>query len=144
MKISKKCQYALKAVFELAWRDNGRPVSTSQIAEAQRISPRFTEIILNELKNSGFVESRRGNDGGYMLSKDPAEISVREIIECIEGPIDMVKNENQPDSIGTEALSGLWEQVNESIRQVCEKTSFASLVKHEREKREKCVFNYNI
>ena len=70
MKISKKCQYALKAIFELAWRNQSEPTRAQRIAEAQRISPRFMEIILNELKHGGFVESRRGNDGGYMLAQD--------------------------------------------------------------------------
>ena len=92
MKISKKCQYALKAVFELTWRDQGEPIRTYEIAEAQRISPRFMEIILNELKHDGFVESRRGNKGGYMLARDARDLTVREIIEYIEGPILLVQN----------------------------------------------------
>ena len=81
MKISKKCQYALKAIFELAWRGSFEAVKTYDIAVAQGISLRFTENILNELKHGGFVESKRGNEGGYMLAMAPTELTARDIIE---------------------------------------------------------------
>ena len=69
MRISKKCQYALRAVFELAWRNTGEPVKTHSIARAQGMSSRFTEVILNDLKHAGFVKSIRGKEGGYRYSR---------------------------------------------------------------------------
>ena len=144
MKISKKCQYALKAVFELAWRDQNEPLGTQKIAEAQRISPRFMEIILNELKHGGFVESRRGNEGGYMLARDAQDLTVREIIEYIEGPILLVQNEDDTTSVGNEAFTELWQEVNNAVGEVCESKSFADLVEIERVKRDKCALNYSI
>ncbi len=144
MKISKKCQYALKAVFELAWRDQGEPIRAYEIAEAQRISPRFMEIILNELKHGGFVESRRGNVGGYMLAKDARDLTVREIIEYIEGPISLAENSGDTTSIGNEAFTELWQEVNNAVGEVCESKSFADLVKFEQAKRDKCALNYTI
>ena len=144
MKISKKCQYALKAVFELAWRNQSGPVKTQKIAEAQHVSPRFMEIILNELKHGGFVESRRGNDGGYILARDVRELTVREIIEYIEGPISIVNNNDDTASIGHEAFTELWQKVNNTIGEVCENKSFADLVDLERAKRDKGALNYSI
>ena len=144
MKISKKCQYALKAVFELAWRDQGEPIRTYEIAESQRISPRFMEIILNELKHGGFVESRRGNEGGYMLARDARDLTVREIIECIEGHISLAKNSDDTASVGNEAFTELWQEVNDAIEEVCDKRTFADLVEIERAKRDKCALNYSI
>jgi Rrf2 family protein len=144
MKISKKCQYALKAVFELAWRDQNEPLGTQKIAEAQRISPRFMEIILNELKHGGFVESRRGNEGGYMLARDARDLTVREIIEYIEGPILLVQNEDDTASVGNEAFAELWQEVNNAVGKVCESKTFANLVELERVKRDKCALNYSI
>jgi len=144
MKISKKCQYALKAVFELARRSQCEPIRTYEIAESQHISPRFMEIILNELKHGGFVESRRGNEGGYMLARDARELTVREIIEYIEGPILLVQNRDNPASIGNEAFTELWQEVNNAISEVCESKSFADLVELEQAKREKCALLYNI
>ena len=111
MKISKKCQYALKALFELAWRNSGKPVKTHRIAAAQRMSTRFTEIILNELKHGGFVESKRGNEGGYMLARDAESLTVREVIEYIQGPISLVPDAAKPNGdasfLGNEAFREL-------------------------------------
>ncbi len=146
MKISKKCQYALKAVFELAWRDQHEPLGTQKIAEAQHISPRFMEIILNELKHGGFVEARRGNEGGYMLARDARDLIVTEIIEYIEGPIILVQNGNEDDttSAGNQAFAEFWQEANNAIQEVCDKRTFADLVEIERAKRDKYALNYSI
>lgn len=144
MKISKKCQYALKAVFELAWRDHCGPIRTYEIAKAQHISPRFLEIILNELKHGGFVESRRGNEGGYMLARRVQELTVREIIEYVEGPISMVDDGENVSSTGNEAFAELWQEVNNAVGRVCESKSFAELIKIEQNRRDKCALSYSI
>ncbi|MHC4807793.1 MAG: RrF2 family transcriptional regulator, partial [Planctomycetota bacterium] len=94
MRISKKCRYALRAIFELALRDSGQPVKIHEIAGAQNVPPRFLEVILNELRHAGFVDSRRGNGGGYMLARDAKDLTVGEVIEYIQGPISVA-----PDAI---------------------------------------------
>ena len=148
MKISKKCQYALKAVFELAWRNTGKPVKTYSIADAQRMSPRFTEIILNELKHGGYVESRRGNTGGYLLARDAASLTVREVIEYIQGPISLVPEATEGGAnaafLGNEAFKELWEQVNNAVCEVCDGRTFADLVEFERAARDSSAVNYCI
>ena len=144
MKISKKCQYALKAVFELAWRNQGDPIRTYEIAKAQRISPRFMEIILNELKHGGFVESKRGNEGGYMLAREARDLTVREIIEYIEGPIAIVQDKDNASSVGNEAFSELWQEIDNAVSEVCDNKTFADLVEFEQAKRKTCVPNYSI
>ena len=148
MKISKKCQYALKAVFELAWRNTGKPVKTREIADAQQMSPRFTEIILNELKHGGFVESKRGSEGGYMLARDANDLTIKEVFEYVQGRIslapDSAKTGGNADSAGDEAFKELWEEIDNVVCEVCDKKSFADLVKSERAKREQSPFNYCI
>jgi len=148
MKISKKCQYALRAVFELAWRNTGKPVKTYSIADAQRMSPRFTEIILNELKHGGYVESRRGNTGGYLLARDAASLTVREVIEYIQGPISLVPEATEGGAnaafLGNEAFKELWEQVNNAVCEVCDGRTFADLVEFERAARDSSAVNYCI
>jgi len=144
MKISKKCQYALKAVFELAWRDQNEPIKTCQIAQAQHVSLRFMEIILNELKHGGFVESRRGNEGGYMLAKDANGLTVRQIIEHIEGPISLAQNSDDAASVGNEVFKEFWQEVNNAVGEVCENKSFTDLVELERAKRNNGTLNYSI
>ena len=148
LKISKKCQYALKAVLELAWRSPGEPVKTRDIADAQRVSPRFMEIILNELKHGGFVESKRGNEGGYMLARDPGALTVREVIEYVQGPISVApeaaKGVGDAAFLGNEAFRELWQEVNSAVSEVCGNRTFASLVEFEQARREQSVANYCI
>lgn len=148
MKMSKKCQYALKAVFELAWRNTGKPIKTYSIADAQRMSPRFTEIILNELKHGGYVESRRGNTGGYLLARDAADLTVREVIEYIQGPISLVPEVTEGGAnaafLGNEAFKELWGQVNNAVCEVCDGKTFADLVEFERAARDSSAANYCI
>jgi Rrf2 family protein len=148
MKLSRKCQYALKAVFELTWRDNGKPIKTSRIAEIQRMSTRFTETILNELKHGGYVESRRGNTGGYLLARDASELTVREIIEYIQGPISLVPEATEDDTnvsfLGNEAFKKLWQQVNDAVCEVCDSKTFADLVESEKAARENSAVNFCI
>ena len=149
MKISKKCQYALKAIFELALRNPGGPVKIQNIAEAQGISHRFLEAILNELKRGGFVESRRGSEGGYMLTRDAKELTVGEVFEYMQGTISL-----SPDSTGKgkkvavfcgdNAFEQLWQEVNRAMFEVCDSKTFADLVEFERNRRDARVPNYII
>ena len=67
MGVSLKCQYGLRALFELARREGEGLVRLTEIAEKQAIPGRFLENILNQLRQGGFVESRRGKDGGFVL-----------------------------------------------------------------------------
>lgn len=147
MKVSKKCQYALKALFELAWRDNGQPVKTHGIAHAQRMSVRFTEIILNELKHGGFVDSRRGSEGGYMLAREAGDVRVGEVIEYIQGPIQFIpepKNITDGGLVGDEAFRQFWDEVNNAVSQVCSNITFADLLELEKTRRETSAPNYCI
>jgi len=149
MRISKKCRYALRAIFELALRDSGQPVKIHEIAGAQNAPPRFLEVILNELRHAGFVESRRGNDGGYMLSRDAKDLTVGEVIEYIQGPISVapddkgIANRNET-FFGDDAFTQLWREVNTAISEVCNSKTFVELVEFERANREKCAPNYSI
>jgi Rrf2 family protein len=81
---SKKGQYALRAVYELARHRERGPLKTAQIAEAQAIPRRFLEVILNQLKGSGLVASKRGFYGGYYLVKTPQQISVGDVLRYLQ------------------------------------------------------------
>ncbi|MDR2124588.1 MAG: Rrf2 family transcriptional regulator [Desulfovibrio sp.] len=88
MGVSLKCRYGLRALYELArhW-GGGRLVRIPSIAEAQAIPERFLENILNQLRGGGFVDSRRGRGGGFILARPPAAITMAEIITFIDGQI---------------------------------------------------------
>lgn len=145
MRLSKKCQYALKAVFELALRNNAHPVKIHDIAKAQAISPRFLEVIMNELRHGSFVESRRGAEGGYLLAKDAKDITIGQIISYIQGPIQIAGDDNQKSSSnGDGAFQQLWNDINSAVSKVCDEKTFADLVEAEKEKRRNAVPNYVI
>src|SRR5499433_3082814 len=86
MNSSVKGEYALQAIFDLATQRSGEPVRIADIARRQKIPQKFLELILAGLKQGGFVESRRGAEGGYLLAKPPDAISVGEVLRFVEGP----------------------------------------------------------
>ena len=139
MLISQKCQYGLRAIFELARRGGSEPVSVAEIARVQAIPPRFLEIILGQLKQAGYVVSRRGAQGGYLLARDPADIAVGEIIQAIQGAIGPVHC--LVESAGSECpLFGdcvflpMWERARAAISGVFDDTTFADLVERAKQK----------
>jgi Rrf2 family protein len=85
--VSLKCQYGLRALFELAKSWGGELRRIPEIAEEQAIPERFLENILNHLRQGGFVESRRGKGGGFMLARAPSTVSIAEIVAHIDGNI---------------------------------------------------------
>ena len=101
MEISKRSEYALRAIFELASNDTTEVMRIHDIAKSQSISHRFLEAILNELKHGGFVESRRGNEGGYILARYAKELTVREIFEYMQGAIPVVPDSNRESKKST-------------------------------------------
>lgn len=148
MRISRRCQYALRAVFELALHEQSQPVKIHEVADAQNIPPRFLEIILNQLRHAGFVDSRRGNKGGYMLARAPEDLTAGEIIRHIQGPISMTaddRRDNKGESFyGDYAFQQLWENVKGAISNVFDNTTFAELIEYEKAKKATNVPNYSI
>jgi Rrf2 family protein len=87
MAITQKSKYALRATLELAVRFGRGPTSIGELAKAQAIPARFLEAILAQLKRAGLVESRRGNEGGYVLARPPSRISVGDVLRVVQGTL---------------------------------------------------------
>jgi Rrf2 family transcriptional regulator, cysteine metabolism repressor len=87
MKLSRTVAYALQATLQLARSTTGSPTPCSRLAADGKMPERFLLQILRNLVAHGILESTRGVDGGYMLGRGPAEISLLEIIEAIDGPL---------------------------------------------------------
>ena len=87
MKLSTKGKYGVRAVFEVAKHQGLGPITIKEIAERQGISFSYLEQILNRLGRAGVIESVRGPGGGYFLKKNPAEVTVGDIVRVLEGPI---------------------------------------------------------
>ena len=90
MNISKKAEYAIKAVINIARHTNNKPLQISEISKTESIPTKFLEQILLNLKNNGILTSKRGANGGYLLAKSKDDISIGMILDIIDGPFDPV------------------------------------------------------
>lgn len=134
MKLSTKTRYGLRAMIELARQYNGRtPLSIVDIASREHISERYLEQLFLKLRRQGLIESIRGPQGGYLLSRSPEEITISEIVEVLEGPIQIT------DCLeGTECLREgvclarkLWVRLRESMDEVLMSTTLKDLAEDE-------------
>ncbi|MCD6307632.1 MAG: Rrf2 family transcriptional regulator [Candidatus Latescibacteria bacterium] len=87
IKLSNKGIYGIKALYELACNFGGDPLTIREISSRQNLPVPFLEQVLNQLKREGLVKSRRGTRGGYLLSRNPREITIGDAVRAIEGPI---------------------------------------------------------
>ena len=141
MNISVKGEYALQAIFDLASHTTKEPVKIAEIARRQKIPQKFLELILASLKQGGFVESRRGAEGGYLLSKRPEAITIGEVLRFVEGrQEERSRLRRQNDS----AFATLWERVDQAMDSVLDTTSFAQLDREWKEKHSRFVPNWEI
>ena len=90
MKFSTKTRYGIRAMLELALNESDKPLSITVIAERQGIPEAYLEQLMGLLKKSGLVVSVRGAQGGYLLSRSPAEITVGEVLRTLEGELGLV------------------------------------------------------
>jgi Rrf2 family iron-sulfur cluster assembly transcriptional regulator len=90
MRLSTKSRYGLRALFDMAYHAGTLPAQIKDISRRQNISPRYLEQIFQDLKRGGLLNSRRGPQGGYFLSRKPHEITVYQIIKAAEGEMALV------------------------------------------------------
>ena len=130
MRVSAKSDYAVRAAAELAAAEPGRPVKAEALALAQGIPANFLENILGALRNSGIIRSQRGADGGYLLARDPAEVTLADVIRAVDGPLAAVRGEAPEDQEypGPAArVVDVWIAVRAALRTVLETTTLADL-----------------
>ena len=89
MQITRQADYAVRAVLHLAKINNGDRAATSTVAKEQRIPPSFLAKIISQLSIAGLLHTSRGARGGVMLARDPKDITLLEVIEAIDGPIQL-------------------------------------------------------
>ncbi|MBR6071274.1 MAG: Rrf2 family transcriptional regulator [Acholeplasmatales bacterium] len=85
--ISTKGRYALRVMIDIASYSNGEPVSLKDVSKRQEISVKYLEQVVSLLVKRGYLLSVRGNNGGYLLSKDPKDYTIGDIIRCAEGTL---------------------------------------------------------
>ncbi|MDZ7618675.1 MAG: Rrf2 family transcriptional regulator [Patescibacteria group bacterium] len=153
MLLSQKCQYALRAIFEVAKRAGEGPIKIDAIAASQAIPPRFLAAILHQLKQGGFVQSKRGAEGGYLLARPPRQISVGDIIRFIDGPVAPVACIAHEEETSKCPLRGgcvfmsMWKEVQQAMQNVYQKTTIQELIEREAnmtDRAEPCIASYVI
>jgi len=90
MKLTKDSRYGTRAVFDIAYHSTGRPVQVKDIADRQNIPIKYLEQIFYKLKRTDFIKSERGPGGGYVLTKDPSQIRVGDIIRGVNEHTELV------------------------------------------------------
>jgi len=135
MKIfSEKINYALSAIFELAKNEYKGFIQIKEIAKAQNIPQKFLEKLLISLKRAGLVESMRGSQGGYKLSKSPDQITIMDILVGIEGKVkllDYTKNDT--------VLQVYWKEVELKFQKLFNST-IENLIQEDKKIRNKLSF----
>ncbi|MGY4711381.1 Rrf2 family transcriptional regulator [Mycolicibacterium sp. CBM1] len=130
MRMSAKAEYAVRAMIQLASGDSAAVVKTEDLAKAQGIPAQFLVDILSDLRTDRLVRSQRGRDGGYQLGRPAAEISIADVLRCIDGPLASVRDiglGDLPYSGPTAALTDVWRALRASMRSVLEETSLADV-----------------
>jgi Rrf2 family transcriptional regulator, cysteine metabolism repressor len=141
MTISVKGAYALQAICDLACQRSGEPIRIADIARRQKIPQKFLELILAGLKQSGFVESRRGAEGGYLLARAADSLTVGEVLRAVEAP---PPGRGRPKRRIETPFDDMWRQVEGAVSDVIDKTTFADLVRDWTDKQNRFVLNWEI
>jgi Rrf2 family protein len=139
MMFSTKAEYGVRVMVDLARRGGAEPVALAEIAEAEGLPLAYLEHLVARLRRAGLVESRRGAHGGYLLAREPAEITMAEVVEALEGriaPIECISSspdgtircvrESDPAHICTTKV--LWTRVRTAIVQTLQETTLAELI----------------
>jgi Rrf2 family cysteine metabolism transcriptional repressor len=134
MKISKKGQYALVSVVDLALHGEENQQSIADVAQRQNIEPRYLGQIFFSLKNANIISSVRGKNGGYFLDKSPSEISAGEVVRAIEGDLaPTICSSESAEQVVCDAYCechtrSLWQRIAHEINDTLDSFTIAQLV----------------
>jgi Rrf2 family cysteine metabolism transcriptional repressor len=139
MMFSTKAEYGVRVMVELARRGGAQPVALAEIAEHEGLPLAYLEHLVARLRRAGLVESRRGAHGGYLLAREPAQITMAEVVEALEGriaPIECISSlpdgtigcirEADGDHVCTSKV--LWTLVRGAIVRTLQETTLAELI----------------
>jgi len=149
MKLSSRGRYGVRAMFELALHYNQGSIPLRSVAGKQDINENYLEQLVASLRKAGLVKSIRGAQGGYMLAKEPGQITVGDIVRVLEGPIAPVEcvNEENCGEVCQKAdecvTKMVWEKLRNKINEVLDETTLEDMVKEaEKMKGQDCYMYY--
>ena len=139
MRLSTKTRYGVRAMFDIAFHHgmaSGRETPTAaqakDIAKREDIPLRYLEQIFQDLKRAGLVESKRGPRGGYFLKRDPAEITLGDVVRALQGPIEEMfaglDEEPSGPICSIHLTGGLWHELADHVSQWFDGYTLADLV----------------
>ena len=131
MQITRQADYAVRAVLYLAQNKNGNRTSTSTVAKEQRIPPSFLAKIISQLSIAGLLQTSRGARGGVTLARDPKEITLLEVVEAIDGPMQLNEcvGDNAVCTFDIDCpIRSVWCHAQEELVARLQKTDFAQLL----------------
>lgn len=130
MRVSARADYAIRALIELAADAPAQALAGETIARRQGIPAKYLENLLADLRRARLVESRRGSEGGYRLTRDPSQITLADVIRAIDGPLAGVRGE-APENVAypgaAASLRDVWVAVRASLRAVLETVTIADV-----------------
>lgn len=132
MEISRQTDYAIRTIEYLARIPSGKLVQTREIAIRQEIPEKYLPTIVRTLARSGILKTMRGNNGGVSLSRPPQEITLRHVVEAIDGPLVLIPNMGPlgpfEDDDNLAILQDFWDRVTEDIRRELDSVRISDLV----------------
>ncbi|NJL48586.1 MAG: Rrf2 family transcriptional regulator [Leptolyngbyaceae cyanobacterium SM2_5_2] len=143
MDLSCKSEYALLALIELsAHHAGGEPLQIRQISSQQSIPDRYLEQLLATLRRAGLVKSQRGARGGYLLAREPWQISLYDVVSCIEGFETPAETTNSPDTFEAVVIQDVWREVRQAIEGVLQKYTLQDLLDKRNAKQQLDIMYY--
>jgi Rrf2 family protein len=127
MKVSTRGDYAARALLSLALHGSERPTSVKEIAERTGLPQPYLEQILLAVKGAGLVRSKRGVGGGYVLAREPDQITLAEIVAAVDGPLETPLGEHDHCE-GHCVLQEVWVKLSDETRGYLERFTLADLV----------------
>ncbi len=146
MRLSTKGRYGARLMLELALYYGKGPVLLKDIAKREEISEGYLEHLLPPLKAAGLVNSSRGAHGGYTLAKTPSEITLREVVQALEGPLspaECVHTPNVCQRVRSCVTRDIWKKLGEKISQTLESVTLKDMVEMQKNRGETSLI-YNI
>ena len=131
MKLSTKTRYGTRILIELALNKGQGAIQVSKIASSQKIPVKYLEQLLRLLKQAGFVKSIRGPKGGHLLSKDPADITLGQIVRLFEGQSELVECVSNPEKCGKSddcQVRLAWTEATRVLYEKLDSTTIADLL----------------
>jgi len=147
MRISTKIRYGTRAILELASHFGEGPIDLREIAGKQNISLKYLEQVIIPLRAAGLVKSVRGSKGGYSLAKPPAEISLSDVIEVLEGPVNLIECLKDPKVCQRSSFCvtrDIWDEVSQAIDGIFHSITLDAMVNRKREKESQTSPMYQI